>query len=241
MRSWNHCGNPLICAGLVAAAVWLVFEAAPCQGTDTFDVVSGVLESSLFKGKKPLEKLELAAELVRTNKLKQSDLSFVLLDWADQYLREPPDPTERLQRWAALTSDEKLGSLRIPRDFLNRILLAEHLVARTSYLEVSPRERLELLGKLEQKKLVDWSVFLAYGRLYAGGIAIRARKYEKTTPVESLAILKDLKDDGLIDWHYKVPTEAILAAEALAIDKEYQKDPPARRLAKLRDMETSGI
>jgi len=214
---------------------------AASQATEGVDLVSAVLDSPRFKGKKPLEKLEAASELIKTNKLKATDLSFVLLDWVDQYLREPTDPLERLRRWAALTNDDKLGNLRIPRDFLNRMLLAEYLVSKTSYLDVPPFSKLELLGNLEQNKLVDWSVFLAYARLYAGGVVIRAKDYEKTSPLEALKMLGDLKTKGLVDWHYKVPTEGLLVAEALAMDKDYQQGQPSKQLAKLKDLESKGL
>lgn len=231
----------LRCLALVAASLWLVGTAAARQTTEGFDLVSAVLDSPQFKGKKPLEKLEAASELIKTNKLKQADLSFVLLDWVDEYLREPTDSLERLRRWAALTNDDKLSNLRIPRDFLNRTLLAEYLVGKTSYLDVPPYNKLELLRSLEQKKLVDWSVFLAYARLYAGGVVIRAKEYEKTPPVEALKMLSDLKNQGMVDWHYKVPTEGLLVAEALALDKEYQQGGPSKQLAKLRDLEAKGL
>lgn len=225
----------------VLASLCLPGTAAAAKTTEGFDLVSAVLDSAQFKGKKPLEKLEVASELIKTNKLKQTDLSFVLLDWADQYLREPTDPLERLRRWAALTNDDKLSHLRIPRDFLNRMLLAEYLVSKTSYLDVPPYAKLELLRSLEQKKLVDWSVFLAYARLYAGGVVIRAKEYDKTPPVEALKTLNDLKSQGLVDWHYKVPTEGLLVAEALALDKDYQEGGPSKQLARLRDLEAKGL
>lgn len=219
----------------------LVLLAGRLWSSDQFDLVSGILESPLFKDKSPLEKLTVAAELLRTNKLKHSDMSFLLLDWADQYLREPSDPLERLQRWAALTGDDKFGHLRMPRDFLNRSLLAEYLVEQTQYLKMKPYEKLQLLGKLENDKLVDWSVALAYARIYAGGIMMGAKEYKNTSPLEALRILKDLKDQGLIGWHYVVPTEGILISEALALDPEYQKASPTARLAKLADLEKKGL
>ncbi|MEJ2716932.1 MAG: hypothetical protein P8182_07300, partial [Deltaproteobacteria bacterium] len=230
-----------ICIGLAVVLALVAFQPSPGRASDQFDIVSGVMESPRFKGKSPREKLDLAARLIRSNELKQSDLSFLLLDWADRYMREPSDPVERLRRWAELTNDVQLGHLRIPRDFLNRMLIAEYLVGQTPYLEVSPFEKMELLGNLDRKKLVDWSVFLAYARIYAGGIVVGANKYRRTTPLESLRILKTLKDKGLIGWHYRVPTEAILVAEDLAMDKDYQQGSWADRLAKLNELETKGL
>ena len=224
-----------------AALLWILFVAPSGGATDHFDVLSGIIESPQFKGKEPLEKLRIAADLLKSKKLKQSDLAFFLLDWTDRYLRGPSDPLKRLQRWADLINDEKLRNLRVPRDFLNRMLLAEYLVRKTPYLRASPRRKLEFLGKLERDKVVDWSVFLAYARIYAGGIVIRAQQYKDTTPVESLRILKKLKDEGLVGWHYRVPTEAVMAAEALALDKEYQEASPGRRLEKLMDLERTGL
>jgi hypothetical protein len=234
-------GNRHIFVGLAVVLALVVCGPSPGQASDHFDVVSGVIESPRFRGKSPREKLDLAARLIRSNELKQSDVAFLLLDWADRYVREPTDPVERLRRWAKLTNDEKLGHVRLPRDFLNRMLITEYLVNQTPYLEVTPYEKMELLGKLEQKKLVDWSVFLAYARLYAGGIVVGADGYRRTTPLEALRSLKTLKDKGLIGWHYRVPTEAILAAEELAIDKGYQNGSWADRLAMLNDLETKGL
>lgn len=227
---------------LVALGVALgLLATCPAEGSDRFDVVSGVIEAPLFKGKTPLERLILAADLLRTNKLKHSDMSFPLLDWADQYLREPPEPLERLRRWVSLANDDKFSNLRIPRDFLNRMLLAEYLVTQTPYLKVSPYDKLVLLGKLEQDKLVDWSVALAYARIYAGGVIAGSKDFKNTSPGEALLSLKELQDSGLVGWHYRVPTEGVLAAEALALDGEYQKADHAGRLAKLRDLEKNGL
>jgi hypothetical protein len=226
---------------LAAILGWLVLTASTLGAADDFDVLSAILESPRFKGKTPAEKLVLAADLVRSNKLKQADISFVLLDWADQYLREPGDPLERLQRWAELTDDEKLGHLRLPRDFLNRMLLAEYLVNQTSYLKMSPYNKLELLGELEQRKLVDWSVFLAYSRVYAGGIIMGFKGYENTSPLQALKTLKTLMDKGMVNWHYRVPTEEILVAEALAMDRKYLDGSLTDRLAKLAELESKGL
>ncbi|MEW6111542.1 MAG: hypothetical protein AB1664_05375 [Thermodesulfobacteriota bacterium] len=231
----------VIRAALATAMVW-VFVVPPCAlAVDSFDVVSGVIESSRFKGKSPLEKLNLTADRFRTQKLDQSDMSFFLLDWADQYLRAVSDPLERLQRWAELTNDDKLRHLRIPRDFLNRILLAEYLAAKTSYLQVPPYEKLQIIADLERRNLVDWSVALAYARIYAGGVISGAQEYQKRGPLEALTSLKTLIDKGLVSWHYRVPTEAVLSAEALALDPDYQTGSSEQRLVKLRELERTGL
>ncbi len=224
-----------------AVFLWILLAVHGAAASDYFDVVSGVLESPRFKGKGPLQKLLIAAELIRTNKLKQSDMAFPLLDWTDEYLRAPSNLVERLKRWAELTGDEKLGHLRLPRDYFNRMLLAEYLVSQTSYLNVSPREKLGLLRKLDEEKLVDWSVFLAYARIYAGGVIMGAQKYNKTQPKQALHTLKTLRDEGLVDWHYRIPTESILVAEALALDDEYQRGSNGRRLGKIRNLEKKGL
>lgn len=52
---------------------------------DVFDLVPGVIEAPEFKGKDPIQKLRLVADLLRTNRVKQSDIAYVALDWADQY------------------------------------------------------------------------------------------------------------------------------------------------------------
>ena len=69
--------------------------------------------------------------MIREKKLKDREMVFAVLDWGDQYVREPSDPLDRLKRWAQLSSDETLSHLRIPREFLNRTLLAEYLVEKT--------------------------------------------------------------------------------------------------------------
>ncbi len=219
----------------------IVAVGGVCRGSESFDVISGILESPQFKRLPYLEKLNLAAELLKSNKLKQSDLSFVLLDWADRYLREPSDPLERLHRWARLTSDEKLKNIRLPRDFLNRMLVAEYLVSRTPYAEAGPRKKLEILSGLEKRQLLDWAVFLAYARVYAGGIVMGAEKYADMSPLQALKNLKRLKHDGLIGWHYKVPTESVLAAEALAADAAYREASPQKRLEILRNLERNEL
>jgi hypothetical protein len=224
-----------------AIAIGILLFSGQAISFEGFDLVSGVIESSQFKGKDPLQKLQLASELLRSKKLKHSDMFFVLLDWADRYVREPSDPLERLKRWAELTNDEKLSNLRIPRDFLNRILLAEYLVEKTSYLKTLPQKRMELLASLSKKNLVDWSVALTYARIYAGGVITGANSYQNTPPLEALNLLKKLKDDDLVGWHYRIPTEGVLIAEALAMDKEFQEASQYDRLVKLRDLERKGL
>lgn len=211
------------------------------DGFEIVDVVSGVIESPQFKGKDPLSRLRSAADLLHEKKLKPSDVSFLILDWGDQYLRDVSDPLERLRRWTDLTNDEKLSQLKLPRDFLNRMLLAEYLVAKTPYLKSSPQKRLEIIAKLEEKNLVDWSVALAYARLYAGAILTGSKGYETTSPLDALNILKKLEDGKLVGWHYRVPIETILVAEALAMDNDYQQASPLDRLSKLRDLERKGL
>jgi hypothetical protein len=228
-----------LAVALAVAAV--MFPLIAGAGFDVFDLVSGVIESPQFKGKDPIDKLHLAAALLRNKQIKQSDMAFVVLDWGDQYLREPSDPLDRLRRWAVLATDEQLSYLKIPRDFLNRTLLAEYLVKQPGYLKAPPEKRLEIIAELAQKKLVDWFVSLSYSRLYAGGIVTGSKGYEVTKPFESLVILKNLKDKGLIGWHYSVPTEAVLATEALAMDKDYAKASPYDQLAKLGDWERKGL
>lgn len=223
----------------IAAAVLLV--SLPAGGFDLVDLVSGVIDHPQFKGKDPLSRLQLAADLLRSSTLSHADMTFLLLDWGDQYVREPSDSLERLKRWSKLTSDEKLSQLKIPRDFLNRTLLAEYLINKTPYMKMAPKERLELVAKLEAKHLVDWSVALAYAQLYAGGIIAGAKSFNETPPLEALGLLRGLREEKLIGWHYSVPTEAILIAEALAMDKEYQKASPYDRLVRLKELERKEI
>jgi hypothetical protein len=236
-RNRNHLGF------MVVSILWVsvMLAASDCRIAEALDVVSGVIESPRLKGKRPFEKLLSAAELLKEKKLKHSDLVFLLLDWTDRYIREPSDPLARLKRWAQITNDERLSQLRLPRDLLNRVLLAEYLVRETPYLKSQPRKRLELLAELSRQKLVDWSVFLAYARLYAGDVINGATQYENPTPIQALKTLKSLKDDGLIGWHYRVPTEAILSAEALALDKKYRQGTPLQQLEKLRELEQAGL
>ncbi len=226
---------------IYCAMVCLIISAGDTRANDLFDLVSGVIESPQFKGKDPLSKLRLAAEMLRDRHANRSDLSFLLLDWGDQYVREPSDPLERLKRWAELSSDEQLSSLRLPRDYLNRTLLAEYLVDQPEYLQSTPLEKLELIGRLAAKNLVDWSVSLNYARLYAGGIIAGAPEYKMAMPFEALQNLKKLKDSGLITWQYWVPAESIIVSEALARDKEFRTAAPYEQLAKLRDLERQGL
>lgn len=240
---WRHLsnGSSHATAALTALSALILVAGSPVHGYNTFDVVSGVIESSRFKGKPPLVKLHIAAGLLRSKKLKQGDMALFFLQWADDYLREPPDPLERLKRWAALANDEQLSTIRIPRDFLNRMLLAEYLVTRTDYLKSSPHDKLALLATLERDKLVDWSVALAYARLYAGVMISGAKTGRNSSPHEALEILKALKDKGLVGWHYRVPTEAILAAELLALDKDYRSAPPVKRLKQIGELQAQGL
>ncbi|HMK34702.1 MAG TPA: hypothetical protein VK463_06530 [Desulfomonilaceae bacterium] len=235
---------PRLCLGLMAVAVACVSILVPLDaeaGFDVFDLVSGVIESPQFKGKDPIEKLRLAADLLRNKQLKQSDMSFIVLDWGDQYLREPADPLDRLKRWAVLAKDAQLSYLRMPRDFLNRILLAEYLVHQPGYRQGTPQKKLEFIGKLAEKNLVDWSVSLSYATLYAGGIITGAKTYDAVTPYDGLVILKNLKDQALVGEHYRVPTETVLVAEALAMDQKYGKASPYDQLTRLSELEQKGL
>ncbi len=211
------------------------------EALEVFDLLSGVVDSPRFKGKDPLTNLRTAADLLRSNKVRQADISFLLLDWGDQYLRESSDPLERLKKWSALMRDKKLSHLKLPRDYLNRILLAEYLVRKTRYLQLPPGKRLELIGRLQEKDLVDWSVALAYSRLYAGSVVFGAKGFQKRSPEQALTALKKLSDEGLVGRHYRVPTEALLIAEALARDESFQTATPLDRLMKLRDLERKGL
>lgn len=225
----------------IASALFLLQVLWPlhCRASEAFDLVSGVIDSPQFKGKDPIVKLRAAADLLRSNQIKQSDMVFVLMDWTDQYLREPSDPVERLKRWSALGQDEKLSHLKIPRDFFNRVLVAEYLVNNTQYLKISPEKRLEILKQLGS--LVDWTVALSYARLYAGAIISGAKGFQSRTPMEALALLKKLADEGLVGWHYRVPAEATIVSEMLATDKDYQKATPLNHLIKLRELERKGL
>ena len=220
---------------ILLQALW----AVPGRAIEAFDLVSGVIDSPQFKGKDPIAKLRAAADLLRSNQIKQSDMVFVILDWTDQYLREPSDPMERLKRWSVLAHDEKLSHLKIPRDFFNRILVADYLVNHSSYLKVPPGKRLEILRKLGA--LVDWSVALSYARLYAGAVISGSKGFQKRSPADALAVLKKLSDERLVGWHYRVPAEAVIVAEMLALDKDYQKATPLNHLIKLRALEREGL
>lgn len=224
-------------AVLNLSACLVLLAGGHLYAVDSFDVVSLIIESPQFKGKDPLQKLQTAAELIKTKQVTPADMNFVLLDWGDQYLREPSDPLERLRRWAELINDKQLSNIRIPRDFLNRVLLAEYLMALPDYVHAVPHKRLEILSKLAEKNLVDWSVSLAYAKLYAGGIIMGAKNFQVAAPLEALTALKKLKDEGLIGWYYRIPAESVLAAEVLAGDKEYRKGSPYLQLGKLRDLE----
>ncbi len=234
-------GRPCMMSLIVLAVVLHLFCPIHCQAVEAFDLVSGVLDSPQFKGKDSITKLQTAADLLRSNRLKQSDMIFAVLDWADQYLREPSDPIERLKRWSLLANDEKLSHLKIPRDFFNRLLVADYLVNNTPYLKVSPEKRLEILKKLSDRNLVDWSVALSYARLYAGAVLSGAKSFQNRPPVEALALLKKLADERLIGWHYRVPAEATIVAEMLALDKSFQKATPLDHLMKLRDLERQDL
>ena len=69
---------------LCTVATVLLAWSIPGQCLESFDVVSGILEAPQFKGKDPLTKLRMVAELVRTNKLRPPDVAFSVLDWGDQ-------------------------------------------------------------------------------------------------------------------------------------------------------------
>jgi hypothetical protein len=238
--------RPICCEHRVGKAVlvvllWTALFPGPALPFDILDVVSGVLESPNFKGKDPIQKLRMAAELLRTKKLKQQDTALLLLDWGDQYLREPAVPLERLQRWAELGSDERLSRLRIPREFLNRVFVVEYLLDHTPYLQSSPKKRLQLLTQLEEKHLVDQSVSLAYARLYAGGLITGAKAFDAVSPLDELRLLKGLKEQGLVGWQYRVSAEAIIALETACLDPEYRKGSPYDRLLVLRNLERQGL
>jgi hypothetical protein len=219
----------ILLSGVLLNSTSVAFEAP--------DAISALVDSPVFKRKEPIQKLLQAAELVREKKLQDREMAFAVLDWGDRYVREPSDPLDRLKRWAQLSHDEKLSQLRIPREFLNRVLLAEYLVKKTAYITSPPQKKLEILHKLAQQKLVDWAVSLAYARLYAGAILTGAKSYRTISPIAALDVLKDLEEQGLVGLHYKTPTEALLAAEALAMDSNYMNGLPYDRLVKLRDLE----
>ncbi len=225
----------------VALIAGFLVCACDAWSSDVFDLVRNVIDAPRFKGKDAITSLGLAAELLRTGKVKQADMAFMLLDWGDRYLREPREPLERLRRWAKLNSDETLSRLKMPRDYLNRMILAEYLVRHKSYMKGTPEKKLEIVGTLERENLVDWSVALAYARLYAGAIISGATAYRIPQPSESLIALKKLKERGLVGWHYRVPTEAVLVAETLALDSKFQKAGPYERLVILKGLKSQGL
>lgn len=208
---------------------------------DGVDIVSGVLESPQFKGKELMTKLSLASDLVKKNKLSKTGSPYFLLDWVDQYLREPSDNLERLKRWAEFCNSEMFSNLKVPRDFLNRALVAEYLNSQPVYSKASPHRKLELLRNLGKKNLVDWSVALSYENLIAGTLIYGSKYQDNLAPLDSLAILKKLRDDKLVGNHYTVMMESILAQEALCQDVEYVNGSPMNRLVKIRDMERKGL
>lgn len=215
--------------------------AVPSWSFESFDVVSGIINSPSFKGKSWPEKLSIAAELIRTKKINQSDISFFLLDWTDRYLHEPEEPLQRLRRWSDLVNNEQLRHLRIPRDFFNRRLLTDYLVTKTPYVSVPAYDKLKLVRDLSQEGLVDWSVALEYARIYAGEVVTGSGSRSTHSPLESLQSLKKLTEDGLIGWHYRVPTESVLVSEVLALDRDYSRGGPKKRLRKLRDLFSNGL
>ena len=237
-RIEGHLPGLLVVTGCI---LWLLSVSAHASSYDSFDVVSGVMQAPRFRDVPPLQRLRLAADLISSKKLKDSDMSFAILDWGDQYLREPPDPFDRLKRWLDLVNDDQLSGLKLPRDFLNRMLVSEYLVEKTKYLRSTPNEKLVLLRDLTNQKVLDWSVALAYSRIYAGVVISGSKGDSRISPAEALRTLKKLKDDGLVEWHYRVPTEAVLCSEVLAMDKQFRAAAPKEKLAKLRDLEEQGL
>ncbi len=75
-------------------ALLLLLLSLWCQAHafDVFDLVPGVIESPEFKGKDPIQKLRLIAELLRANRVKQADVAYIALDWADQYIERTVRP-----------------------------------------------------------------------------------------------------------------------------------------------------
>ena len=239
MKSNKSCRHIISYLALILA--FQLFTVFSVRAVDSFDIISGVIDSPRFKGKSPLEKLVLVAELCRTSTLDQSDLSFLVLDWADKYIREPTNRLKRLEYWSRLVNNDKLRNVRIPRDFLNRLVLAEYLVNQNSYQTASPKKKLEIIRNLEKQNLVDWSVALAYSRIYAGTVILAAEGIQQRSPIECLRTLERMTSQKLIGWHYRVPTEAVLVAEALAMDAEFEKGIPLQRLMKLREMEANNL
>ncbi len=230
----------VIVTSLIFAFSWTCFISAS-YSQDMFDVVSGIIESPKFKGSDPFNKLKSASVLIKNRQLKHSDASYMLLDWTDQYIRELSQPLDRLKRWTDLSTDEDLKHLRIPRDYLNRVFLTEYLVSLPGYEMSNPQERLEILGRLSEQNLIDWSVGLAFARLYAGSLVLGVQAFNPVPPMKALANLKKIKDNGLVGWHYGVPTEALLCSEALAADSSFRSGAPIDQLIKLRDLEREGL
>lgn len=222
-----------------------LFQITPKQchssSFEGVNIVSGILESPQFKGKELTTRLSLVSDLVIKNKLSKTDSSYFLLDWVDQYLREPPDPAERLKRWSDFCNNEKFSNLKVPRDFLNRALVCEYLNSQPAYLKASPQKKLEMLRYLQKKNLLDWSVALSYENLIAGVLIFGAKPVENPAPLDSLATLKKLRDENLVGNHYTAMMESLLAHEALSQDIEYLKAAPMERLVKLRDLEKKGL
>lgn len=219
-------------------SLWLLPNALCFEGVDIF---SGVLESPVFKGKEPMTRLSIASEKLKENKFSRTDTSYLLLDWVDEYLREPSDPLERLKRWSEFSSNDKFSNLKVPRDFLNRVLLAEYLAKQAGFTAGTPLKKLEFLRKLHKKNLVEWSVALSYENLVAGSIVNGSKVTDNPTPLESLSVLKKLSEDHLIGNHYRVMAEGLLAVEVLARNLDYEKMTPIELLSKLRDLERKGL
>ncbi len=234
--------------GIVLFEFWVILGApnfvlhcALGHAFEGVDVISGILESPQFKGREPLAKLTLASELLKENKLSRTDSSYILLDWVDQYLREPADPLERLKRWSDFNGNDKFSVIKVPRDYLNRVLLAEYLAKQANFARAPAHKKLEILRKLRKKNLVEWSVALSYENLIAGSILYGAKISDIDGPMESLTALKKLREENLIGNHYKVMAEGLLAAEALSRDADYEKGSPLERLIKLRELERKGL
>jgi hypothetical protein len=94
---------------------------------------------------------------------------------------------------------------------------------------------------LEREKLVDWSVALAYARIYAGNVILGATDQPVAQPFQALANLKGLTEKSLVSWHYTVPTEGVLAAEALAMDQSFMTGGHIEKLKRLEAIENKGL
>lgn len=72
----------------------------PCIGraSDRFDPVHNYLDSPRFRGRDALTGLQIAPDLVRTDKVKQTYNAFVLLDRGDWSPKEPSSAQERRHR-----------------------------------------------------------------------------------------------------------------------------------------------